>query len=129
MEGRLAEVVRIQVRDLGGENELEGVDAYGVLVLALGLVEEPAEQVVAYGQAQAGVGGRVQVVELRQAVPQGLDVGARQLEVARRAQSAVDEREELEPGLDVEADLGGEVEVGLLCCGRRWLSRRGKWAD
>ena len=118
MEGRLAEVVRIQVRDLGGENELEGVDAHGVLVLALGLVEEPAEQVVAYGEAQARVGGRAQVVELRQAVPQGLDVGARQLEVARRAQSAVDEREELEPGLDVESDLGEEMEVGLLGCGR-----------
>jgi len=51
-----------------------------------------------------------------------------ELEVARRAQTAVDEREELEAGLDVEANLVEEcLSVGelVLAEGRRcWLGKR-----
>lgn len=46
MESCLAKVIRIQVWDLVREYQLESVDAYGMLVLAFGLVEEPIEEVV-----------------------------------------------------------------------------------
>jgi len=37
MQRRLTEVVRVEVRDFVGEYVLEGVDAYGMLVLYSGL--------------------------------------------------------------------------------------------
>lgn len=43
MEGCLAKVVRIQVRDFIREYQLESVDADGMLVFAFGLVKEPIE--------------------------------------------------------------------------------------
>ena len=93
MQRILAKTIRIEQGHLIHEHQLERVNADGMLVLALGLIEKPVEQVVFNRDNE--LLGRLVVIELCERIPEDGHMRCCDLEIAWRAQSTVYKGEKL----------------------------------
>jgi hypothetical protein len=121
MQRVLAEIVQIKEWHFVYEDQLERVKVHCMLVLVFGLVKEPIEQIVFHRNAHFSARAVV-IIESNKRVPKQLDILLNELEVFRRAECAVNERQKLQSCEQVHSYSTHQLELDLII--RRALTQQ-----